>query len=726
MTAVIKISENGTLSAIQVGPAELVAALNAATSAWGWLGGLSGVQRLFSYVRKKSGTKTIDTLVKRMRIEPITCQVLTSYGIVRLDDLDTRHAFGGTFETQLLGQTICALAHECGGRQAVHLFMQCLAPKLFPGEEEMAGLREALHAQLNDNHEKILNEGAGRSLTQRFNNAIWASNLPFCVMNPAKDKRPAYEGRKLESYMVGGLLQWLGQEKVKIYHTRSALVLRVAVCLREIGYMVGELTCWSGDGDEPQISRGVILVLGGTSPTDTMMLSENSPYCETVFFHHYRFTTIGSVFLNGLPHVDERHHPEPFQTIFDKVLRWVTENLSFDWKVVHKDANVGLQSVPRWTKHPEKPSSEARRLASFHFTNSGDHLAHCYSYVGIANERHIDAVLLSMQGANKGKPLTKEVANFRVLTASILFAVSSLLGGKDFSKLQHVTSVDLSFSAFGWMSVALELLDEGLIDSLPLGRAIDIVAGVHAGAIPVRSPQSAIENYSIGYRNGIYGVLPSLLFAMKPIPEALGLRCVDQFYGTIPVHPDGYIRSIGSARLSYDTSTQTPPANTYSTQAWIGPLEVVAPDVPLHLSIERSAEDIYPNTSLAGRVNGQLVGYVTIQDVIEALAENLEVKSIDSTTHAGNRNFFNVQPSFWAEKWSIKPHIQGYQTHVSAGSDPCWAIFLAGQAASFGVCMALELPEWSNALVTDTTSVIVSYKEKDIGENQHDIANSKH
>jgi hypothetical protein len=602
--------------------------------------------------------------------------------------------------------------------------MHCLAPKLFPGEEEMAGLREALHAQLNDNYEKILNEGAGRSLTQTFTNAIEAANLPSCVRNPARDKRPAFAVQKFESYMVGGLLQWLGQQKVKVYYTRSALVLRVAVCLQEIGYMVGELICWDGEGTEPQISRGVVLVLGGTTPTDTMMLSENSPYCETVFFQHYRFQTMGSVFLNGLPQFEEKDHPEPFQTIFDKVLQWITENLSFDWKVFHKDANVGLQAVPRWAKHSQKPSSEARRLASFHFTNSGDHLAHCYSYVGIANERHINAVLLSL-GTNKGRTLTKEVANFRVLTASILFAVSSLLGGKDFSKLQHVTSIDMSFSAFGWISVALELLDKGLIDSLPLGRAIDIVAGVHAGAIPVRTSQSDIENYSIGYRNGIYAVLPSLLFAMKPVQEALGLRCVDQFYGTIPVHPDGYIRSIPTARLSYDTSTQTPTANTYSAQAWIGPLEISPPDVPLHLSIERSAEDIYPNTSLAGRVNGQLVGYVTIQDVVEALAENLEAKSIKSTTHAENCNFFNVQPSFWVQKWSNKPHIQGYPTHVSAGSDPCWAIFLAGQAASFGVRMVFELPEGFNASDLDTASVVISYKEKEKGENQHEIANSE-
>ncbi|KFY24337.1 hypothetical protein V491_02191 [Pseudogymnoascus sp. VKM F-3775] len=716
MTAVIKISESGTLSAIQVGPVELVTALNAATSAWGWLGGLSGVQRLFSYVRKQRAANNIEALVKRMRIEPITCQVLTSYGIVRLDDLDTRHAFGGSLETQLLGLTICALAHECGGRQAVYLFMHCLAPKLFPGEEEMAGLREALHAQLNDNYEKILNEGAGRSLTQTFTNAIVAANLPSCVRNPARD-RPSFAVQKLESYMVGGLLQWLGQQKVKVYYTRSALVLRVAVCLQEIGYMVGELICWDGEGTEPQISRGVVLVLGGTTPTDIMMLSENSPHCETVFFQHYRFQTMGSVFLNGLSQFEETDHPEPFQTIFDKVLLWITDNLSFDWKVVHKDANVGLQAVPRWTKQSQKPSSEARRLASFHFTNSGDHLAHCYSYVGIANERHIDAVLLSL-GTNKGKPLTKEVANFRVLTVSILFAVSSLLGGKDFSKLQHVTSIDMSISAFGWISFALELLDEGLIDSLPLGRAIDIVAGVHAGAIPVRVLQSNIENHSVGYRNGIYGVLPSLLFAMEPVQGALGLRCVDQFYGTIPVHPDGYIRSIRTARLSYDTSTQTPIANTYSTQAWIGPLENFAPDVPLHLSIERSAEDIYPNTSLAGRVNGQLVGYVAIQDIIEVLAENLEANSNKSTTDAKNYNFFNVQPSFWVQNWSNKPHIQGYATHVSAGSNPCWAIFLAGQAASFGVQMVFEPPNGSNALdLNNTTSIVITYEEKEKGEN---------
>lgn len=722
MTAVIKISENGTLSALQVGPVEIISVVNAATSAWGWLGGLSGIQRLFSYVSKQKATKSIDTLVKRMKIEPITCQVLTSYGIVRFEDLDTSDAFGGTYETQLLGQTICALAHECGGRQAVYLFMHCLAPKLFPGDEEMAGLREALHAQLNDNYEKILSEGAGRSLTQKFTSAIEAASLPSCVLYPGRDKRP-FAVQKFEAYMVGGLLHWLGQEKVKIYHTRSALVMRVAVCLQEIGYMVGELICWDGTSIEPQIAKGVMLVLGGSTPTDTMMLSDDSPYFEAVFFEHYRFKTLGSVFLNGLLRFrkahdpDLSHHPEPLQTIFDKVLEWVTDNLSFDWKMVHKCTNVGLQAVPRWTEQSQKPSSEARRLSSFHFTNAGDHLAHCYTFAGIANERHIQAVISGMQEANKAKPLTKELANFKVVTASILFAVSSLLGGKDFSKLQHVTAIDMSFSAFGWMSVALELLDEGLVDSLPLGRAIDIVAAIHAGAIPVRTPESATDNHSIGYRNGIYGVLPSLLFTMKPIQEALGLRCVDQFYGTIPVHPDKYVRSIQTARLSYDVSTPTPPSNSsYSARAWIGPLKNLPPDVPLHLSIERSAEDIYPNTALAGRVNGQVVGYVTIQDVLEVLADSLDkTNSMPIATSAEEPKFLNVQPSYWVQKWSNKPHISGYSTHVSAGSDACWAIFLAGQAASFVGGIVFKVPEGLDTLDVGTASVVISYKEG--GEN---------
>ncbi len=105
-----------------------------------------------------------------------------------------------------------------------------------------------------------------------------------------------------------------------------------------------------------------------------------------------------------------------------------------------------------------------------------------------------------------------------------------------------------------------------------------------------------------------------------------------------------------------------------------------------------------------------------MQDVLEALAENLEVKSIKST-NAENCNFFNVQLSFWVQKWSNKPHIQGYQTHVSAGSDPCWALFLAGQAASFGVRMVFELPGSSNTSDLDTTSVVISYEEKEQGEN---------
>ncbi|KAL3426623.1 hypothetical protein PVAG01_00132 [Phlyctema vagabunda] len=721
MTAVIRISEKGILSAVQVGPAEIVATLTAASSAWGWIGGLSGVRNLFSYVRNKRAITDIEALVKVMAVEPITCQVLTSHGIVRFDDLDARDAFGGTLETQLLGQTICALAHECGGRQAVYLFMECLAPKLFPGDTQMAGLREALRAQLNDNVDKILEEGAGRSLTQKFINAIRAAELPaHSITTPGRDDRP-FTIRKFESFMVGGLLQWLGQHKTRVYHTRSGLVMRVAVCLREVGYEVGELVSWDGQNAEPQISRGVVLVLGGTKQTDTLMLSETSPFYETVFFQHYRFQTIGSMFVNGLPQFEEEYHPEPFQTIFDKVMTWVGNNLSFDWNMVHKDANVGLQAVPKWVKQARKPSSEARRLASFYFTNSGDFLADCYQFVGIADERHVAAVVSSLQRGSNGNGPPKELVKFRVLTASILFAVSSLLGGKDFPTLQHVTSVDMSFSPFSSISTALEILDSGLIDSLSLGRAVDIVAAVHAGAILAKTRQSEVEEHSVGYRNGIYGVLPSLLFAMKPTRDALGLRCVDQYFGTVPVHPDRYIRSIRTSRLSFYTGSQSLTGQDQSIRGNIGPLEILQPDVPLYLNIERNAEDMYPNISLAGRVNGQLIGYVTIQDVVESLAENLETDSTQIRAHAKTRDVYNVAPSFWAQRWNDKPRIQGYSTHVSAGNDACWAIFLAGQAASFGVCMLLNFPDSLVGLDPEKEHVIITYNESQHAENQQEI-----
>lgn len=113
-----------------------------------------------------------------IKIEPLICYIPIIHGVARYDDLEIEQDFGGTLETKVLGHIICVIAHECGGEQAVRLFIRCLAPRLFPGGEPMAGLREALHIQLNYYFEMILNKGVGHNFTKRFIEALEDINVP--------------------------------------------------------------------------------------------------------------------------------------------------------------------------------------------------------------------------------------------------------------------------------------------------------------------------------------------------------------------------------------------------------------------------------------------------------------------------------------------------------------------------------------------------------------------
>jgi hypothetical protein len=72
-----------------------------------------------------------------------------------------------------VGLSIYALARECGGPQAINLFMDHLVPSLFKANEAT----EALYVQIKDNRAKILNEGAARGLTPAFAAAIAWLNL---------------------------------------------------------------------------------------------------------------------------------------------------------------------------------------------------------------------------------------------------------------------------------------------------------------------------------------------------------------------------------------------------------------------------------------------------------------------------------------------------------------------------------------------------------------------
>jgi len=106
-------------------------------------------------------TKGISNLLVNWKSLPATCYIITSSGIIPYRDDTTPDAFSGDPRTQLVGLSICALAHCFYGAFAVRTFMRCLAPKMLP-KDCAAGIREALRSQLTKNVDRILNEGCSR------------------------------------------------------------------------------------------------------------------------------------------------------------------------------------------------------------------------------------------------------------------------------------------------------------------------------------------------------------------------------------------------------------------------------------------------------------------------------------------------------------------------------------------------------------------------------------
>ena len=192
--------------------------------------------------------------------------------MICFEDSSTEECFGGDARTQLLGLTLCALAHELGGTRSINLFMKYLAPILIAksADGETDGILEAFHLLLTDNCERILNEGAARGLTGMFSQAIERTSLPIVFYSRNKP----FANYDEDYHLVGGLLLWLASRREGAYLTRSALTARVATCLKRIGYTVGDIRAWDGCGSEPATTGGVILVVGGRVATDSLILDE--------------------------------------------------------------------------------------------------------------------------------------------------------------------------------------------------------------------------------------------------------------------------------------------------------------------------------------------------------------------------------------------------------------------------------------------------------------------
>lgn len=733
-TLVIGTPNAGRLQQVQVGPADAVAVVTAAYNVWGWVGGLRGLAGLLRLTQDASSRARIDAIFKAVEPGMSSCRLLVQGGLGSFDIPDA-DAFGATSGEKLVGLTLCALAHVMSPDSALRAFVAYFAEPLLnpaPGRKPHPGAKEALRVFLVDHQQAILNEGDTRRLPELFDQRIAELRLKTAARpltaHPWTRSSPASEAPYILAF-----LQWLVLNIRDTYYTRSAVVARLAVALRCVGYNIALVFVWDGAGERPAFPRGLVLVTGGTSETDRLVSAE---------FHHvtisltaqYRRTTVGAMLWNAFAYGCD-HSVELLQQDFENTQDRVARYLHLHWAYLgDEDGSYGeeIQAYFEWTG-PAKRTHLATRLATVLFPDVADDVA--FLYEEIASEATKKAVVEWQKTPGRVADFPKPLQRFMALSASICLAVLGKIGGRGFWDVQHSTMFDLrSWDQLRWLCTEVALILQG---GLPMSRMICTLATIHCAIeIPKRGInlrtydaeplwESDGSSILVGWRRGKYAVLPNLLFNMSaPIDhDVLGLRCVDEFIGNVPTRGNGQIHSTialpGHAQLSSEfLSMVQDPERTGCPEEegrMVGPdyrpiifaaPQSAPPDVPLYINLERSpyeASSGEPDVSLCGRLDGESLGHVSIQDVLCTLALSCKDEKgyplplcrggeHHSQDSAGNpvpngkitaAKVYNMSASLFTRQPGVTPRCDfgsksQYHIHIQVQGNTPWAIFLAG------------------------------------------------
>jgi hypothetical protein len=730
MTAVFRVSDSGSLQNLQVGIVDIITTASAATSAWGWVGGLRGLQTMLRVICLNLEDRT--NVFRPPSMLAAACKILTFHGVATFQD-EQAEAFGGDYTLQMVGFTLCALAHELIDQYVIDLFMRYLAPKRFRQLlEGLDGAREALYTQLVDNIHMIKNEGASKGLTEKFERAANDLHLLNTPQSANLSATLAQE-RNSDLQLVGGLLSWIGAESPGPYFTRSALVLRISAYLKAAGYVLGSISTWSGHGIPPTEPHAVFLVLGGSSPTDSYADSEPLFSHEgRILISHYRYSTVGSMLLNtlqrpGLVTV------EALQDYFDSIEKEVSGAMVSTWTLEddfdsHCGPNSRIVAHVKFKGDRQASSSTALRLSSFYFARCAEIVAGFYQRIAQPATLEVVKKHLDDQGSNR--ELDPKLVEFRVVTISIVLVIIGHFGGSDYRNLRHCISLSLEFpQKIRNLAAKVETL---LVDGLSFSHIAGILGYCHAGQNPTFYDDNTDRDEVflantlkvIGFRNNTYAVLPALICRMAegPCQSALGFQCFDTFIANVPVYSDCSIKS-GSrdtgytdlyGRMSKDIMAleglgghddpavleSTPPQVRFTVPS------SQAPDIPLYLNIERPLEIEGPVLSICGRVHGTAIGnvgvFAVLRTIIRGLSDNDGVNrtrpcqrgrwASDPTitaTQASSQSSSKcliVPASIWSTCNKKLPGYRNVNVYVPVKHDSAWAIFLAGYAHSH-ICL---------------------------------------
>ncbi|KFY05741.1 hypothetical protein V492_08323 [Pseudogymnoascus sp. VKM F-4246] len=701
MTLVFRAS-SGPLTQVQIGPADVLATFAAAYAASGWLGGLDGIRNVLSWsnrflppASREKQIKLLQGLFREdLKLQSAVFHILSSeHGPVRCEIPTSQTAFGGDQIPKIIGFTICALAHEGGYEIATELFADYLAPLIFDGAAELI---VALQSQLHENNtmNRLLNEGATLGLPTIFLEVSRRLGFPtgdedWLNRNiHVNDDRP----RPTEWHFVVGLLRWLGNGMKTPYFTRSGLVARVAGYLQAVGYRISSILRLEGSQPRPHIPnpQTVVLVLGGSEETDTFM-EDISGLAYSRVVMHYTYDTVGAMLHQSLSQYTTTA-PELFQSDFEEIYGSIELRLRTEYYLQPGKAGGTLCVACNWKPPPSPPSPIATRLAGIYFPLLADEVAPCYERIATDN------ILSSVKNREKREALAsaegfdQAIVRFRECTAAILISLIASLSRDDFRKFKHSTMLDLSHSVD--LEQGCRFTDRSFSSSVKFDEAVQLLATIHA-ARRVEFSDSDPDRI-IGWRNGIYCVIPNLLLDMRPTAESITLACRDVFYANIRVHDNGSMKSAVRDNLPDTTHLEDRIVSgaelsvmEMSKHPWVGRAQTTPPDKPLYLGLERPLHYNDPDICLVGRVDGNAIGTVSVDDVLKGIARSL--LQAQECRHDLSMDVVNVQTSAWiVKKGSIPVGSKEIPALLSVKDDPSWALFAIGQSFCYQTCIVLR------------------------------------
>lgn len=684
----------------QVGTIDALETLSAAYSPDGWLGGLDGVGRILASYPDAS-LEPLEQLRHpgRLDLSPVTCSVATSEGLRRCVIEDAEYAFGGDARTQLIGLTICALAHECEGQNAVELFIDAFGSCIF---HDLDDVKLAIYSQLVQNYVRILNEGAARGFTERFISTIAELNIlsgdrAWLRKNLLSPPNGLFQSS--EAAMLGGLLNWMAQHRKGPYPTRSGLVVRAAACLKEVGYRIGEIQVWmgAGDGDLPPKENDlipVVLVLGDSAPLDPVsfpvdpLALKAEDIVARSYTLHYDYNTVGSMLLAALNNQSDVK-ADVYQAQFEQIYDYFESNLSVEWEL-SKNPLTPLQARASWNGSLLVDDKDIEiDIAEFYFPRSAEHISHLYRR--IATQEALDEITKNF--SNFGcfdECFPESLAMFRAITAAIAISFASRLTPRNFKTTRHCASLELDNGV--WLEHICEVADKVMSDIEPeplqFEQAIFAVATIHTAADPecIRKADYQL----IGWRNGIYAIVPPLLVDMAPVSEAVGIQCLDNFLANVMVNSDdsgtgaiqGSVTPLSCAKHEAEEEGEGTgnDSNSPSTiDPNIGPAIPGSPDVPISLSFGPPTHLNGSHLCLRASIQGSIVETVGIKGVLNLLAASQGEPSECSHQEPSNTQVFNLKPSIWVARKRVKPVHPKHATFIPVQGDRAWTIFLAGE-----------------------------------------------